>query len=521
MLIHAKSVRTAIQNLIEQRIHPSFAAYLALKWLLSNTGQTFVASPKWGTFFDTFFKVAGRHNRPYFRPFWDEISPVTSDHLWLNRNLAGSFSPSSLRPDAPLRRVVMIDDRNYSLRENHWELALKHLLYGERVSALALACFLFRDYIIFDQEPKPNSLIKLLQQEFGFSEREFETLFSKRIDFSPIFVDADWNEPWNGVVPGRSPRPARNLSANDLGLPSLSEYDGGNSEQDTNIEVKEDYEQWESGVGIPDLPDDDPRLIEVKELMKWFGGVIFVGPPGTSKSWYAERIAMKLTNGDRDCVYAIQFHQSYQYEDFVEGYVLTDSGPVLKEKHLVRMCEAAMKNPHKQFVMIIDEINRADPSRVFGEALTYVEKSKRGKRFFLASQREFCIPPNVFFIGTMNPLDYGTNEVDIAFERRFARMEFQPDVDLLRNYLRQEQVNENVVVEVVGLFEFLQRRLRHDPHAQIGHTFFFGVRSAEDLLRVWNYQLKFILQRAFRYETDTYREIEKRWQEAIERIRKA
>ena len=147
-------------------------------------------------------------------------------------------------------------------------------------------------------------------------------------------------------------------------------------------------------------------MLEVQQLLNdGFAGVVFSGPPGTSKSWYAREVALSLVGGDLERVDFVQFHPGYQYEDFIEGYVPNEKGgfdPV--PRTFLRMCETA-KSTSETVVIVIDELSRTDVVRVFGEALTYLETSKRQITFTLASGRTVFVPHNLIVIATMNPWD--------------------------------------------------------------------------------------------------------------------
>lgn len=163
------------------------------------------------------------------------------------------------------------------------------------------------------------------------------------------------------------------------------------------------------GSSAPDAPvlrADDPRLAEAVRLLRQFGGLILSGPPGTSKSWLAAQVAHHLSEGDTSRRQFIQFHASYQFEDFMEGFRPRRDGTGFEphEGVFLRMVRAASRDRERAYVVVIDELSRADVGRVFGEALTYVERSKRGQLFTLPSGDQCSIPMNLYLIATMNPL---------------------------------------------------------------------------------------------------------------------
>lgn len=299
--------------------------------------------------------------------------------------------------------------------------------------------------------------------------------------------------------PERTSERVRRLSVSDLHL-------GQPPEPDTAAE---------HGSNEPDDPTldaGDSMLETVKDLLDHFGGVIFVGPPGTSKSWYAAKVAHALAEGDTDRVRYIQFHPSYQYEDFVQGLVPRNEGGFrLVPKHLVQMCENAEATPDKLHVLVIDELSRGDPGRIFGEALTYVEKTKRNLAFSLASGDTCRIPANLIFLATMNPLDRGVDEVDTAFERRFGKIAMDPDPAKLEAQLQGNGVTEPLLSRIVGFFRWVNARARDNPFASIGHTFFFQVRDEADLRRLWDHQLRFVFEKAYRLDPDGHREVREQW----------
>ena len=268
------------------------------------------------------------------------------------------------------------------------------------------------------------------------------------------------------------------------------------------------------GYSLQPLDEADPILAQIQSALRdGFAGIIFVGPPGTSKSWYAARAAMALVEGDKARFRFVQFHPSFQYEDFVEGYVPVASGGFeLVPKHLQRICDDAALT-EKTLVLVIDEISRCDAARVFGEALTYLETSKRGMRFYLSSGTEMSIPPNVVILATMNPWDRGVDDMDMALERRFAHIEMPPRTDILRQFLQDNGFPTERVDGVVRFFEGVQKR--KNPMCHIGHAYFVNVKDDASLRRLWDMQLKHHFSRACRHDLDELKAIEAMWTQLV------
>ncbi len=294
----------------------------------------------------------------------------------------------------------------------------------------------------------------------------------------------------------RTKDPLRHLDAEALGIGA------GNARREHGSNRADD----------PPLGQSDPRLAEVRGLLEVFGGVIFSGPPGTSKSYFANKIGATLAE-DLGRVEFVQFHPSYQYEDFVQGFVPREGGDgfELKSKIFLQMCREAAEDPEHAYVLVIDELSRADPGRVFGEALTYIENSKRGLSFKLASGEDASIPVNLVILATMNPLDRGVDEVDAAFERRFAKIAMEPDPTLLAGFLDRNGVEDPLRKRLLAFFGKANAEAKRNPLAAIGHTFFIEVEDEQSLRRVWNYQLRFLFEKAYRLDPDGFAEVEVAW----------
>jgi len=206
----------------------------------------------------------------------------------------------------------------------------------------------------------------------------------------------------------------------------------------------------------------------------------------------------------------ITFHASYSYEDFVEGFRPTDSGSHtlqlrLEDGIFKKVCQQALLQPKKQFLIIIDEINRAHVAKVFGELITLLEKDKRGVLVRLPQSRDnFSIPPNVYILGTMNTADRSIKLLDAALRRRFAFLELMPKSEEL----------QGVRIQDLGLDDFLvllNSRIsqREGREKQIGHSFFMRngqpITDPDEFAQVFRQDILPLLQE---YCYDNYADLE-------------
>jgi 5-methylcytosine-specific restriction protein B len=172
------------------------------------------------------------------------------------------------------------------------------------------------------------------------------------------------------------------------------------------------------------LPEDD--LDKLTALLERKRNVLLQGAPGTGKTYTAKRLAWVLM-GEEDAsrLQMVQFHQSTSYEEFVCGYRPTaEGGFEPKAGTFVDFCDRAAADPGRDYYFLIDEINRANVSKVFGELLMLIEADKRGEKLFLpVLDRTFTVPENVLIVGMMNTADRGLALIDYALRRRFAFFE--------------------------------------------------------------------------------------------------
>ena len=208
--------------------------------------------------------------------------------------------------------------------------------------------------------------------------------------------------------------------------------------------------------------------------------VILQGAPGVGKTFVAKRLAYSIMGEKNEHrVELIQFHQNYSYEDFVMGYKPIENGFELRYGIFYRFCQKAINNPEQSYFFIIDEINRGNMSKIFGELLMLIEKEYRGKKATLAyNGMSFFVPKNLYLIGMMNTADRGLAMIDYALRRRFSFFEMKPAFKSNKFKAYLKKLNHPSFNQCIEKMELLNEEIEKDSSLGvgfcIGHSYFCG-----------------------------------------------
>jgi len=473
--IRAARVALALTNLSnwKSRVHAQGSTHLfpLLALLESGAGTAgaavqFNETPHEFTFWDKYFRLQNAEpTKPYFNPvtlrYAEEGFPHSNSATIRKNTFAGKWKGAIL---------TKIGDREeWELAENYAEIFRDKVLSKggavTRVPVVDVAALLFRADE-FEDDANAKSLETKFRAVFPQRDQDFERMFVFHAEDSErIFADAAEAQDYEAAITEALISDVRSADS----IAALPEDPG---EMDLN----------------------DPILTEVQKLLR-FGtsGIIFSGTPGTGKSYYAKRIAKHLVDDPDHDIFRVQFHPSYGYEDFVEGYRPNDaakSGYEVVDKTFLDACSRAeaVSGFGRLVVVIVDEINRGDPARVFGELLTYIEQDYRDESFQLPfSGKPKHIPKNLVLLGTMNPYDRSIAQADAAFVRRFDHLPIEPSREVAELLLEQANGFGAEQVGMIGdWFDNMQRLL---PFG-LGHSYFARVASIDDLLLIWRYRIK-------------------------------
>lgn len=225
--------------------------------------------------------------------------------------------------------------------------------------------------------------------------------------------------------------------------------------------------------------------------------IIFQGSPGVGKTFMAKKLAYSIIGeADDDKIKMVQFHESYSYEDFIIGYKPNDKNFELKNGVFYDFCQKASSDMDNDYFFIIDEINRGNISKIFGELLMLIEADNRDAEIILPYNNEsFSVPNNLYIIGMMNTADRSIAVIDYALRRRFCFVDIDPAFgnEKFINYLKEKNINDNLINKINTKFIDLNNIIKNDKTlgrgCTIGHSYFCDKIDEAEYKNIIEYEI--------------------------------
>lgn len=285
--------------------------------------------------------------------------------------------------------------------------------------------------------------------------------------------NGEWEHPGQAVM-----KTLTNISAYPDYVKKLLDLFAEDTPEEVSEQKEIKYPPYSKDDFLNEVYMDEDTYNTLTELLEAKYNVILQGAPGVGKTFAAKRLAYSIMEQkDTSRVAMVQFHQSYSYEDFIQGYRPSKEGFELENGAFYKFCKEAEEDNERPYFFIIDEINRGNLSKILGELMMLIEKDKRGEKIKLLYSNEwFTVPQNVRIIGMMNTADRSLALMDYALRRRFAFFDFAPafSSEGFKNYLAEK--NSPKLESLITVVESLNNTISSDESLgdgfRIGHSYF-------------------------------------------------
>lgn len=262
----------------------------------------------------------------------------------------------------------------------------------------------------------------------------------------------------------------------------------------------QDFEMYTKKEFLDEVYFDEEDYDELRDLILTRKNVVLLGAPGVGKTYVARRMAYSIIGAkDDEKILAVQFHEMYSNDEFIEGYRPDDIG-IYKYRRgcFKRICNKARNDPQNKYFVIIDEINRGNIPKIFGEAFSLIEIDKRGKNNFIelsCSRERFYVPDNLYIIGTMNTYDEKLAMTDYALRRRFCFYTISP---MFENTNFKEFYSSNALLtKIIEKIKEINLELNEDM--QIGHSYFCKPMPDNEIKMLVKYSIIPLIKEYYKY----------------------
>lgn len=260
--------------------------------------------------------------------------------------------------------------------------------------------------------------------------------------------------------------------------------------EDNPLATEVETDKYNKTDFLDEVYTTENRYDMIVDVLRDKKNIILQGAPGVGKTFAAKRLAYSMMGEkDESRIEFVQFHQNYSYEDFMMGYKPVQDGFELKTGIFYRCCQKAANQPDKEHFCIIDEINRGNMSKIFGELLMLIERDYRGTKATLAyNGLSFSVPQNLYIIGMMNTADRSLAMIDYALRRRFSFFEIEPGFDSDGFIKYQDSLKNETFDELIKIVKELNIEIVKDKSLGkgfcIGHSYFCG-KKENDCTESW------------------------------------
>lgn len=259
-------------------------------------------------------------------------------------------------------------------------------------------------------------------------------------------------------------------------IAALNNYRSFLFESAKKMEIQDD--KYDKNDFLNEVFIEEDKYESIVSILNKKKNIILEGAPGVGKTFMAKRLAYSIIGTkDTSKVEIIQFHQSYSYEDFIEGYRPNENGFELQRGIFYKLCKRAYNDRNNNYYLIIDEINRGNLSKIFGELLMLIENDKREDSLKLAySEEEFSVPENLYIIGLMNTADRSLALIDYALRRRFSFIRIEPAFESEKFIKAFNDKFDNNFSDVIEIIKKINEAIEQDKSLgagfKIGHSYF-------------------------------------------------